>query len=57
MRMKFYNDAKANKVAEQFFKYYYHDRGIKKWGGFFLSEHTAELRKQSTAERQDQEYK
>lgn len=45
MKMIFYNDEQANKVAEEFFKYHYHDRGIKKWGGFFLSEHTATLRK------------
>lgn len=52
MKMTFYDDAEANQVAEQFFKYDYHDRGIKKWGGFFLSEHTAELKKQAAAERQ-----
>lgn len=56
IKMNFYNDAEANEVADQFFKYYYHDRGIKKWGGFFLSEHTAELKKQTAAERRG-EYK
>lgn len=42
--MKFYSDGDAEKVAENFFKYYYHDRGKKKWGGFFLSEHKKTLR-------------
>lgn len=45
MRMQFYNDEDANQVANDFFKFHYHDRGIKKWGGFFLSEHTAKLKK------------
>lgn len=45
MRMNFYNDTAANEVATEFFKNDYHDRGIKKWGGFFLSEHTADLKK------------
>lgn len=45
MRMNFYNDAEANEVASRFFKDDYQDRGIKKWGGFFLSEHSAALKK------------
>lgn len=57
MRMQFYDDQKANKMATQFFKYYYHDRGKMKWGGFLLSEHTAALKKEidkeRDAERQD----
>lgn len=44
--MQFYDDQRANEVATQFFRYYYHDRGKLKWGGFFLSEHTAALHKQ-----------
>lgn len=51
MRIQFYDDKEANQVAERFFKYDYHDRGIKKWGGFFLSEHTAELKKFEKKER------
>lgn len=43
--MKFYNDEEANQVADNFFKYYYKDRGKMKWQGFILSEQTAELKK------------
>ena len=46
MRMQFYDDQEADKVATQFFKYCYQDRGKMKWGGFLLSEHTASLKKQ-----------
>ena len=57
MRMQFHDDQKADKMATQFFKYYYHDRGKMKWGGFLLSEHTAALKKEidkeRDAERQD----
>ena len=57
MRMQFYNDQEADKVSTQFFKYYYHDRGKMKWGGFLLSEHTAalqkEIDKEHNAERQE----
>lgn len=57
MKMQFYNDQEADKVATQFFKYYYHDRGKMKWGGFLLSEHTAALKKEidmeHDAEHQD----
>lgn len=45
MMIRIYNDAEAETVADRFFKYYYHDRGKMKWAGFFLSEHTAALRK------------
>ncbi len=41
---RFYSDAEADVVADNFFKYYYHDRGKIKWSGFFLSEHTAALK-------------
>lgn len=51
MKMQFYNDQEADKVATQFFKYYYHDRGKMKWGGFLLSEHTAALKKEIDKER------
>lgn len=42
--IKFYNDAEADDVANNFFKHYYQDRGKIKWSGFFLSEHTAALK-------------
>lgn len=48
MRMQFYDDQEADKMATQFFKHYYHDRGKMKWGGFLLSEHTAALKKRNT---------
>lgn len=44
--MIIYDEEKAEEVAELFFRYYYHDRGKIKWSGFFLSEHTAALKKQ-----------
>lgn len=44
--MQFYNDQAVDKVANEFFRYYYRDRGKMKWSGFFLSEHTAALHKQ-----------
>lgn len=42
---QFYNEVEADEVANNFFKFYYHDRGKIKWSGFFLSEHTAALKK------------
>lgn len=32
--------------ANNFFKYDYHDRGMLKWQGFFLSDHTARLKRE-----------
>ncbi|MDO4903817.1 MAG: hypothetical protein Q3959_06120 [Limosilactobacillus sp.] len=49
--MKFYNDKDASQVAQEFFRYYYQDRGKMKWSGFFLSEHTAALHKQEEKAR------
>lgn len=43
--MTFYTDTEADDVANDFFKNYYKDRGKIKWSGFFLSEHTAALKK------------
>ncbi|WP_137597847.1 hypothetical protein [Paucilactobacillus kaifaensis] len=34
----------AEKRAEQFFKHDYHDRGMLKWAGYFLSDHTSALK-------------
>ena len=51
--MKFYSPAEADRVAETFFKYYYHDRGKIKWGGFLLSEHTAAIRKEERENKKD----
>ena len=48
--MIIYDEPKAEEVAAQFFKYYYHDRGKIKWSGFFHSEHKAELKKQRIRE-------
>lgn len=54
--MKFYSPEEADKVATQFFKYYYKDRGKIKWGGFMLSEQTAALRKEKKKEYADTTY-
>ena len=51
MKMEFYDDDEADKLATQFFKYYYHDRGKMKWGGFLLSEHTSALKKELAMEQ------
>ena len=51
MKMEFYDDDEADKLATQFFKYYYHDRGKMKWGGFLLSEYTAALKKELAMEQ------
>jgi len=42
--------AKNEQVAADFFKYHYHDRGMMKWGGFYLSDHTSALQKMHAAE-------
>jgi hypothetical protein len=49
--MQFYDDDEADKLATQFFKHYYHDRGKMKWGGFLLSEHTAALKRELAKEQ------
>ncbi|RDF15408.1 hypothetical protein CNR30_00715 [Levilactobacillus brevis] len=36
----------ANTIAEQFLKNKYHDRGMLKWQGFFLSDHTSAIKKE-----------
>ncbi|KRL04124.1 hypothetical protein [Liquorilactobacillus oeni] len=33
-------------IVNNFFKYDYHDRGMLKWKGFFLSDHTAALKRE-----------
>lgn len=35
-------------VVNDFFKYDYYDRGMMKWAGFYLSDHTTELKKEQT---------
>ena len=39
-------DEEASQQAEIFFQNYYEDRGMLKWQGYFLSDHTAALRQQ-----------
>ncbi|USS89578.1 hypothetical protein [Fructilactobacillus cliffordii] len=39
-------------VAQQFFAHDYHDRGIQKWQGYFLSDHTQHLRERHQAVQQ-----
>lgn len=38
------NNSKFDKAIQDFFKNY-HDRGMQKWGGFFLSDHTVQINK------------
>lgn len=38
------NNANFHKEIQNFFKNY-HDRGMQKWGGFFLSDHTVQINK------------
>lgn len=35
-------------VVNDFFKYDYYDRGMMKWAGYYLSDHTTELKKEQT---------
>lgn len=47
MLVKFISNHRAHHLAHQFFKYCYHDRGMIKWQGFFLSDHQAAIRHQN----------
>lgn len=38
-------------LVNNFFKRDYHDRGMLKWGGFYLSDHTSALTKMHAAEK------
>lgn len=51
------NDDFDMKIVNDFFKYDYHDRGMVKWQGFYLSDHTAALNKQADAFNQKLQYK
>ncbi|ANN47739.1 hypothetical protein A6F53_00065 [Levilactobacillus brevis] len=44
--LKRLNAQDANIIAEQFLKNKYHDRGMLKWQGFFLSDHTSSIKKE-----------
>ncbi|ANK60706.1 hypothetical protein [Loigolactobacillus backii] len=44
----------SDKVVQHFFDFDYHDRGMLKWGGFFLSDHTKALKRLALAEREIQ---
>lgn len=43
MKMPIFSEEESQRIASHFFNYEYQDPGIKKWGGFLLSEHTAKL--------------
>lgn len=43
--------APDDKLATAFFQRDYHDRGMLKWGGFYLSDHTSALAKMHAAEQ------
>ena len=40
-----------DRLAAEFFRRDYQDRGMLKWGGFYLSDHTSALAKMHAAER------
>lgn len=40
-----------DRLANTFFQRDYHDRGMLKWGGFYLSDHTSALTKMYAAEQ------
>lgn len=42
------NNESFDKEVDDFFKNY-HDRGMKKWAGFFLSDHTVQINKSNIA--------
>ncbi|WP_125979709.1 hypothetical protein [Loigolactobacillus iwatensis] len=44
----------SDKVVQHFFDFDYHDRGMLKWGGFFLSDHTRALKQLLLAEQEIQ---
>ncbi|USS85412.1 hypothetical protein M3M35_01735 [Fructilactobacillus myrtifloralis] len=44
------------RLAEQFFAHDYHDRGIQKWQGYFLSDHTQLLHQQHRTAAQQQSW-
>lgn len=44
-------------IVNDFFKYDYHDRGMIKWQGFYLSDHTAALNKKNADLNQEYRYK
>lgn len=52
-KIKIYDDETAHEVARNFFAHHYQDQGIKKWGGFMLSEHIEALIKGETSEKGD----
>ncbi|USS91018.1 hypothetical protein [Fructilactobacillus carniphilus] len=41
-----------DRLAQQFFAHDYHDRGVQKWQGYFLSDHTQHLREHHQAVQQ-----
>ncbi|MCT3398496.1 hypothetical protein [Lentilactobacillus hilgardii] len=44
-------------IVNTFFEHDYYDRGMIKWQGFFLSDHTAALNKQKSKFNQEYNYK
>lgn len=42
-----YSLKEAERIAQRFFTYDYHDRGMMKWQGFFLSDHASALRREA----------
>lgn len=44
-------------IVNNFFEHDYYDRGMIKWQGFYLSDHTAALNKQKSKSNQEYNYK
>ncbi|WP_367341375.1 hypothetical protein [Limosilactobacillus sp.] len=49
MKVSQYPTKEAEQLAQHFFIHRYHDRGMLKWQGFFLSDHTAALNRAEKA--------
>lgn len=45
MKLPQYPIDEAEQLAQHFFIHHYHDRGMLKWQGFFLSDHTSALQR------------
>jgi len=45
-----------DQLAQDFFRRDYQDRGMLKWGGFYLSDHTSALAKMHAAEQVEQPF-
>lgn len=49
-RPQILNDDFNMGLVDEFFRHEYHDRGMQKWMGFYLSDHTAAIKQQQSTE-------